>query len=366
MTSSLKPQSIVIVSQGHPPLGRYLADAFKVQCIQATVFSTDQNTWFDKWVIHPVNKQLHNLRILPKGKNVLTNHRWAHRNYLETQFQKLLDAQQPDLILAVRGSTYCETTLQNCRAVKFGWWVEPANRVHEVLNELPVFDWCYSMNEESLDRFREQGYTACSYMPHMFSDQEFYPLEGEGKTIDAVFVGNWNPRRQRYIDAAMEVTDNIVLYGKDWLKKNWRNPRYWRAWKGKLIQGAPLNRLYNQAKVVLNITQWETGTGGQASGMNMRFFEVPATGSLFMTDRVAEADALFAANQDFLDFGDVTDFRQRFREILQDGIRRQAIASHGYQTVCKTGASYQNMVNDILQRYAVSRSADVTNSQENK
>ena len=365
MTSLLKPQSIVIVSQGHPPLGRYLADAFKAQGIQAIVFSTDQNTWFDKWVIHPVNKQLHNLRIVPKGKNVLTNHRWAHRNYLETQFQQQLSQQQPDLILAVRGSTYCEHAIKTSQAVKFGWWVEPANRVHEIQPELPVFDWCYSMNEESLAAFRADGFNTGSYMPHMFSNEEFFPVEGVEKSLDLVFVGNWNPRRQRYIDAAMEVTNSIVLYGKDWLKKNWRNPRYWRAWKGKLIQGAPLNRLYNQAKVVLNITQWETGAGGLASGMNMRFFEVPATGSLFMTDRVAEADALFVANQDFLDFGDVTDFKQRFQEILQDSARRQAMANHGYQTVCKTGASYQNMVNDILQRYAVSRSTDLTNSQEN-
>lgn len=345
-------KSVLIVSQGHPPLGRYLADAFKIQGIDAVVFCTDQNTWFDKWVIHPVNKQLHNLRILPKDKNVWVNHRWAHRNYLETQFRQQLNRQQPDLILAVRGSTYCEHTIKSSAALKFGWWVEPANRVHEIQNELSIFDWCYSMNEESLAAFRAQGFNACSYMPHMFSSDEFFPLRDVEKSIDLVFVGNWNPRRQRYIDAAMEVTSNIVLYGKEWLKKNWTNPKYWRAWKGSLIQGQPLNQLYNRAKVVLNVTQWEPGADGRASGMNMRFFEVPATKSLFMTDRVDEAGSVFKPNSDFIDFGDVADFKQQLRQTLSDVPRRNAVAEQGYRTVQQSNASYQTMVNDIIARYA--------------
>ena len=345
-------KSILIVSQGHPPLGRYLADAFKTQGVDAVVFSTDQNTWFDKWVIHPVNKQLHNLRILPKGKNVWVNHPWAHRNHLETQFRQQLNRQQPDLILAVRGSTYCEDTIKSSQAVKFGWWVEPANRVQEIQNELPIFDWCYSMNEESLAAFRAQGFNACSYMPHMFSSDEFFPIEGTEKSLDLVFVGNWNSRRQRYIDAAMEVSNSIVLYGKDWLKKNWTNPKYWRAWKGRLIQGQPLNLLYNRAKVVLNVTQWEPGADGRASGMNMRFFEVPATKSLLMTDRVDEANSVFKPNSDFIDFGDAADFKQQLRQILSDVPRRSAVAEQGYQTVQQSNASYQTMVNDIIARYA--------------
>ena len=344
-------KSVLIVSQGHPPLGRCLADAFKTQGIEAFVFCTDQNTWFDKWVIHPVNKQLHNLRILPKGKNVWVNHRWAHRNYLETKFQEQLNRQPPDLLLVIRGSIYCENAIKNSHSVKYGWWVEPANRVHEIQPELPVFDWCYSMNEESLAAFRANGINACSYMPHMFSSNEFFPIAGAEKSLDLVFVGNWNPRRQRFIDAAMEVSNSIVLYGKDWLKKNWTNPKYWRAWKGRLIQGQPLNQLYNRAKVVLNVTQWEQGSDGRVSGMNMRFFEVPATKSLLMTDRVDEADLVFKPNRDFIEFGDVADFKQQLRQILLDAPRRAAVADHGYQTVRQINVSYKTMVDDIIGRY---------------
>lgn len=356
-TGTLK--SLVIVSQGHPPLGRYLAEVFNAQGVKATVFCTDENTWFDKWVIHPVNKQLHNLRILPKGKNVWVNHRWAHRNYLEAKFQSILDQQQPDLILAIRGSTYCENAIKNASAVKFGWWVEPANRVHEIQSELPVFDWCYSMNEESLATFRANGYKTCSYMPHMFSSTEFFPIPGLKKSLDIVFVGNWNPRRQRFIDAALMLTDSVVLYGKDWLKKNWINPKYWRVWKGRLIQGQPLNHLYNRAKVVLNVTQWEPGADGRVSGMNMRFFEVPATKSLLMTDRVNEAGSIFKADIDFIDFGDVEDFKKKLQETLTNPRCREVVADHGYHTMQESNASYQTMVNDIVHRYAECQSSTV-------
>lgn len=345
-------KSVLIVSQGHPPLGRYLADAFQSQGVVAIVFCTDQNTWFDKWVIHPVNKQLHNLRILPKGRSVWTNHPWAHRNYLETEFQKALEQHQPDLILAVRGSTYCERSIKESGVVKYGWWVEPANRVHEIERELPHFDWWYSMNEESLCVFREMCIDSCSYMPHMFSCSEFFPVQDQEKTVDLVFVGNWNPRRQRYIDAAMEVTSSIVLYGKDWLKRNWKNQRYWRAWKGRLIQGESLNRLYNSAKIVVNITQWDPGADGYASGMNMRFFEVPATQSLLMSDAVREAEELLTAEEDFVCFTSEEDFKNKICALLNDTALSTKIAESGYEKIKASQSSYIKFANDVVQRYA--------------
>jgi spore maturation protein CgeB len=361
---SAELKSVVVLSQGNPPLGRYLAEALNARGIKATLFCTDQNTWFDKWVIHTLNKQLHNLRLLPKSKNLLANHRWAHRNHLNMQFQKLLSQQKFDLILAVRGINYCHKIISRSPLPKVAWWVEPVKRVNEIKNELSVFNWCYSMNEESLNVFHQSGFAACSYMPHMFSKEEFFPIEGLEKSVDLVFVGNWNPRRQRYIDAAMEVTNSIVLYGKDWLKKNWTKGAYWRAWKGPLIQGQPLNRLYNQAKVVLNVTQWEPDADGRASGMNMRFFEVPATKSLFMTDRVVEAESLFQANRDYIDFGDIEDFKKQLRQILAEPGRRDAVANSGYLAVQRSNASYQLMVADMIARYEKQFSASHLEGQE--
>lgn len=357
MATSATLESVVVISQAHPPLGRYVVEAFKRQGIKAIEFNTDQNTWFDKWIIHSVNKQLHNLRILPKSKNLWEGHRWSHRQFLESQFKKLLDQHKPDLILAVRGPGFCKDAIAQSPALKFAWWVEPANRLHEIQADLGNFDWCYSMNEESLALWQKEGVKSCSYMPHMYSADSFFPIKDTNKSVDLTFVGNWNPRRQRYIDAAMEVTGSIVLYGKDWLKKNWTNPKYWRAWKGKLIQGRALNVLYNAARVVLNITQWESRASGSASGMNMRFFEVPATRSLLMTDRVEESDAIFKAGSDFIDFGDVEDFKQQLRFMLSDPERCAAISEQGYQTLLCTDASYEKITSDIIRRYAELRGA---------
>lgn len=344
-------KSVLIVSQGHPPLGRYLADAFKAQGIEAVVFSTDQNTWFDKWVIHPVNKQLHNLRILPKGKSVWTDHPWSHRNYLDSNFRKLYQRVQPDMILAIRGATYCDRSIKETDVIKFGWWVEPANRVHEIQSELPIFDWYYSMSQESLETFNAQGIFHCSYMPHMFSDTEFFPLEGIKQDVDVVFVGKHNPRRQRYIDAAMEVTSSVVLYGKDWLRKNWTNPRYWSIYKGSLINGRPLNKLYNRAKVVLNITQWEPHSDGHASGMNMRFFEVPATRSVFMSDAVRETESLLTNGKDFICFSSTEDFKKKLCELLNNPSVRQQISNSGYERIMTSKSSYATFIKDVIRRY---------------
>lgn len=345
-------QSIVIVSQGRPPLGRYLSEAFSRKGIKATVFSTDQNTWFDKYVIHTLNKQLHNLRLLSKERSLFVDHSWGHRNYLNAKLRQLLAKEQPDMILAIRGATYGDAAIEQSTAIRCGWWVEPGSRTHELFDELKNYDWYYSMNNESLDRLNDHGYKSCSYMPHMYSQTEFYPIEGLEKKHDLVFVGTWSPRRQRYISAAMEVTDNVVLYGRGWLVRNWKNLKYWRSWKGLLIQGSKLNRLYNQSKVVLNVTQWGTEANQQASGMNMRFFEVPAAGALLMTDEVEEAGSIFQPQKDFSTFGDVDDFMAQLRNILNDGPKIERMAKSGYESLTKANASYDRFVDELIQRYA--------------
>jgi len=345
-------KSVMIVSQGYPPFGRYLAEAFSARGVKASVLCTDLNTWFDKWVIHTVNKQLHNLKLLPKQKSLLVNHRWAHRNYLDSKFRSQFKKEQPDMVFAIRGATYCEQSIKESGSFSFGWWVEPGNRAHEVFAELKNFEWYYSMNTEGLDRFRGQGFEACSYMPHMFSATEFFPMAEVEKTIDLVFVGKWTPRRQVYLDAALEVTNSVVLYGEGWLSRNWTNLKYWKAWKGCLVKGAKLNRLYNRAKVVLNITQWGSDASQPTSGMNMRFFEVPATESLLMSDHVEEAESIFQEGQDYLCFGETQDLKNKLQQILQDSEKRMQIARNGYMAVQNNNASYDRLVVDVIERFA--------------
>ncbi|MEX3954035.1 hypothetical protein AB4Y40_40935 [Paraburkholderia sp. EG287B] len=76
------------------------------------------------------------------------------------------------------------------------------------------------------------------------------------------------------------MTQDIALYGHSWIKKS-RLPRdiLRRIPKEDIILGASLNALHNKARMVLNADRTVS------LGLNMRYFEVLASGSCLLTDK---------------------------------------------------------------------------------
>lgn len=327
------PKRILIAYRSQPPIIEYLERAFSLSGIEVIPLYMDENTWFDKWVIHTVNKQLHNLRMLPKSKSLFENHPLAHRNYLNDKLYALYQAYRPDIVLLIRDSVFGHEALKKITCVKFGWWIESETRIQEVIDEMPFFDWYFCMNDRSVQAVKDAGYEQTCYLQHAVDTDTFYPIPEINKRYDLCFVGGYTDERFELIKAALDVTSNIVIYGPGWKDKSRFNPKIRSLIKGESIRGAALNTLYNESWVVLNSTSWNAGTGVKNSGMNMRLMEVPATGTCLLTDEILELDQYFDVGKDLLIYKDVEDFKHQLRRCLQDPACCEQIGKHGHATV---------------------------------
>ena len=340
---------VLIAYTSRPPIIEYLTAALARRGVAAKGLYADENTWFDRWVIHWVNKLAHNFRIVPKSRNLFEDHPAAHINYRSARLRSAIAAWDPDLVFVIRGLGYRPWAVERART-RFGWWVEADERIDEALREVPQFDRFFFINSSSVEAARRAGYDNCAYLSHAADPVVFRPLPGVPRSLDFAFVGLWSPKRQQYLEAALDVSDNGAVYGPKWRRKTYRDARFRRIVRGGYIGGEPLVRLYNSAKIVINITEWGAASGIRRSGMTMRLFEVPACGTLLLTDRSAEIDAAMTPGEHVATFADVEEFRAKFAHYLEHEVERGRIAARGMARV-RAEHTYDRIADTLIGAY---------------
>ncbi len=348
MTSLKK---ILIAYSSNPPIIANLSEAFVKRGVNVEYVLADRNTWFDRWIIRPLNKQLHNFRLLPKNRVFFSNHPLAHKNYRSAALVEKIYSFDPDLLLIVRGIAFNHDALAHAKRL-FGWWVEKEERTAEALRELKLFDWYFFLAESSVEQAKASGFHNVSYQSHVVNPCRFYEIAGGKKKYDICFVGNWSLHRQKYIDAALKVTPNVAIFGRKWRRNNIGNSKVLRSVKGRWIEGESLNRLYNESRIVLNVTNWGVGVGKERSGMNMRVFEVPASGAFLLTDESREmADHLTpGVHVGIFDESDLPGFETILRHYLDCSEEREAIARAGCNHV-RQKYTYDDAVDKFISVY---------------
>jgi len=345
-------RKVLLVYSSKPPIMQYLASAFSRKQISTEMVYADANHWFDRYIIHTANKMLHNLRILPKDKSVFSNHRLSHKNYRSFNLAKTHKHFNPDLVLFIRGIGFQHDVLKEIRknTPLFGWWIEKEERIEEALRETNLFDWYFFINSSCVDIATQKGISNISLLHHSVDPDIFYPMDNIDKEIDICFVGNWSLKRQQVIEALFNVTDNVVIYGGKWLKKNLLNQRIRQCIKGKYIDGAALVTLYNKSRIVLNITNWGFGEGKKRSGMNMRILEVPATGAFLLTDGSRDIESVITPDKHIALYKDIEDCVRQAKYYLDNIAEREAIAREGCLHV-RANYTYNDVVNRIIAAY---------------
>ena len=345
-------QKVLLVYSSKPPIMQYLASAFNCKGISTGMVYADENHWFDRYIIHGVNKMLHNLRILPKDKSVFSNHPLSHKNHRSSNLWKTYKQFNPDLVLLIRGIGFQHDVLKEIgkSTPLFGWWIEREERIEEALKEIKLFDWYFFINSSCVDMGIQKGFSNISLLHHSVDPDTFYPMDNIDKEIDICFVGKWSHKRQQVIEALLNVTDNIVIYGRKWVKKNLLNSKIRKCVEGKYIDGSALVKLYNKSRIVLNVTNWGFGEGRKRSGMNMRVLEVPATGAFLLTDGSRDMEAVATPGKHIAVYESMEDCVKLAEYYLSNAAEREAIAKEGCLHI-RTKYTYSDVVNRIIDTY---------------
>jgi spore maturation protein CgeB len=258
---------------------------------------------------------------------------------------------KPDLLFFIHEPSYGgygKKILEKITTPKIGWYVEPFEDLPRLRDNSRFFDLYNSFHMNAVNLLaKEQINTA--YLCHAVNPKRFYPLPETQPLYDICFVGNFSPWRDEVLKAALGVTKNIALYGSSaWLKKGKskiNDKNIVSIYKGEMIVGDELNRLFNSSKIVLSASRIRG-----SSGLNMRFFEVLATGICFLTDAPAELERHFIRDKHLVTFDDTKELTAQLKKLLDAPQLRKDIAMAGQQQVLGHH-TYDHMAEVILSQY---------------
>lgn len=330
MPDPMKPRVLISYFFGKEtiPLGASCAAGFRELGWDVHCFNSQAESPVDHHFLKWVNKLIRMFGL--RSVDVSRNTPWSNHNYRQRQLEKAVAAFRPDVLLVIRGNSFDADFIRRLKdhyAIRHtvGWWVKDPRAGNEMQQDAQIYDHYFCIH-----RFGYDEKDNIHYLPALGVDRALYRPLPEEKTCrhEVVFVGGWSARRQEFVEKLLDLP--LEIYGPGWRKRrNWFNPRLREKVKANRIWGEELIVLYNQARIVLNISSWDPGR----SGLNLRVFDVPATGAFLLTDHSAELAQHFELGREVETFTTPEELRKKIIYYLGHDQARETVAGNGYEKV---------------------------------
>jgi spore maturation protein CgeB len=256
---------------------------------------------------------------------------WTATYQQEQGLLAAVQAHRPDTLLVMSYVRYRPQVLARCRAMGVrrlvGWFLEGPTHEYRAEADAAFYDRYFCIHP----RINAEMAPHITWLPTMCLDRaQYHPLDGAVRGNKIVFVGARTPRRVQYLRALKSLPLTI------WGPGGWADePDLAPALAGEFIWGEQLNRLYNEAAMVLNVSSWDPALGG----LTQRVIDVPATGALLLTDACADLAAFFRVGEEIDTFTTPQDLADKCRFYLGDTPRREYVALAGHRRALQSPSS---------------------------
>lgn len=151
------------------------------------------------------------------------------------------------------------------------------------------------------------------FFPEASCERTFFPDSEAKRNIDVLFIGQEYGLRKKYIDYLRKRSVRVTVFG--------------RGTQNGPIANAQINSAYNHAKLVLGFgyilgaQKWRS--------LKLRDFDVPMSGSVYLTTKNSELDRLYRTGRDIECFQDPQSLYETVVELLGDEERMARIRASG-------------------------------------
>lgn len=253
--------------------------------------------------------------------------RASFRTYIEDRFEEL----HPDFVFIMNGDILESATLDKFRKESKValWFFDSRTKLDSSIGHAEHVDALFCFEQDDVEWFQSQEKQAY-FLPQACNINQYFPMRDAVKDIDILFVGNlfYSPRRRRLMNAVIDKYSDkrIEVYGwyQPWFKgiRAWLKRPHKDVFKNKNVSSEEANRLYNRARVVLNIHQEH-----QTNGANPRVFEICGAGAYQVCDMNPFVASLFPEGAIGL-YSDEQELFARIEEALSQDKSAQAALAH--------------------------------------
>jgi spore maturation protein CgeB len=238
---------------------------------------------------------------------------------------------------------------------------------------LPLYDALVVTKRYELDAYRLHARGQILYSPLGYDPIGHAPVAASQKADQrVVFVGGWEPRRERLLRAACTVTPGVAVWGYGWAIAQRSRFDILRALRlGRLDPGHRLYLGRPQQSLASAIRSGE-GANGEiyedryseaiaSSAIALGFvrevcpdqhttrtFEIPAIGGFMLADRTEEHLDFFEEGREAEFFEGDDEYMEKVSYYLSNESARERIARAGHRRCTTSGYSYDDRIRTVM------------------
>ena len=209
------------------------------------------------------------------------------------------------------------------------WLGDDSWRYEEIRPIWELFNTIITTDKNKHNKRTEEGFN--SVLSQWACNHRLCRKLNLSKKYDISFVGRCYGERKEFIELLREHDIDIVTFGQGWDG-------------GGRVSQADLIRIYNQSKIVLNISKTSRGDKIQIKG---RDFEVPGCGSLSLTQETEEIREYFEPDNEIVTYENGDDAIHKIKYYLSHEKELNRIAYNGYRRILKEH-TYEKRLLEIL------------------
>lgn len=251
----------------------------------------------------------------------------GYKSLVNRRIIKLARNRKPDIFFAVYGFDIFPETYEYLRQMgllRICWWLNDPFQFEQSAKIAPFYDYFFTNAKGSVEKYKAMGIKKIYFLPTACYPPVHRRLnltidELKRYQSDICFAGDWNSAREDFL---LEVIKkfNLSLWGP-WAKKLGPSSPLRKFIKGKYFTPEEMVKIYNGAKIVLNIHSWY---GKFNYGLNPRIFEAPACNAFTITDFKEEMTSLFDSR--YVTFGNKEEMMELLAYYLDNKEEREDIS----------------------------------------
>jgi len=314
------------------PLGASCARAFRQLGYDVYCFNSQMESGLERTLLRPILRPVNKLlRAIGSKAKVGSGLPISQVNYKKAMIRKAVSEFRPKWVFIIRSHQFVDEELVEGLKRDYGvekvlaWCVDGPMDFPGLLEDRAIYDHYFCTHRYGYD----PGADRIQYLPAYGMDfsqyRNLFVNSRRQYKHEIVFVGGYNRRRQEILSGLLHLP--IEIYGK-WKRKSRFNLALRKRLKAKGIWGEELVSLYNTSKIVLNVSGWDPS---QYSGLNLRVFDVPATGAFLVTDYSPELDEYYRVGEEIVCFNSKEELADKLVYFLKNEGKRESIALKGYE-----------------------------------
>lgn len=256
-------------------------------------------------------------------------------------FLEKVNSCNPKVIIIIKGLHLTIKTLQKIRddnILLINWnpddFYNMKNSNINLIKSIPMYDMIASSREHLFHKYYDSGAKNMLFLDWYYVPKLHFS-QGLKKTIDYSFVGSWSPYREKFID---KIGKSLTIYGGGWEKSSSSFKQKHNV-NEKILTQREMSQVFEISKFNLNILTHENNDLS-----NLRFFEVPASGGLLLTDRNDIAIKHLKDKKECFMYSSIDEIKK----ILESNLNNDKIAKLGEKRVLDGKHAFSDRVSELL------------------